>query len=255
MSYVATSPIAGPPGVRVSRSAATRRVFEGAAAQTSPVDLFSLLRSLLNAQNPQVEEITAAMQPALAAILKELQETETQTSPLTVTMDQRLRDLDATVSEFRPTPRVAESIDANVAIRPEAAPDLTERLAFLSELTWEFGTPGLLDPMLRKAVEQLLRIVSQAERCAILVKEAGGNELLLRAHGPVGTTPMVSMTSVRRAMTEQKGFIWTRGDDLSLSQKESDVRVRHVRADGGEHAGDRGNLSGLLLHAAQFHAR
>ena len=210
------------PTIKISRSPATRHIFENAAARAPQVDLLSLFWALLQCHDAQVSEITSGVQPVLSAIAEEIQPSEPQPQQFAISMDARLHDLD---QESRLAPhsamRLAESIDASLAIQPSPAPDPMERLAQLSELTWEFGTRSQLEAMLRKAVEQLLRIIKTAERCAILVNDTTGTELLLKAHGPLGTIPMISMTSARRAIVEQQGFIWVRGEDLSLSQKES----------------------------------
>jgi adenylate cyclase len=221
----AQSSTASPPGQALSRSEAARRIFEQAATQVSSVlDVLSLLRALLEAHDPQIEQATAPMQGGLAGLLRNLLPVESSTQQVPTSLDSRLTDLDTVVSqEVREAVQVTEAVDTRIAMQAYQALDPIKRLTLLSELTWEFGTQGLLDPMLQKAVEQLLRLVSTGERCAILVNDASGNELLLKAHGPMGTVPMISMTSARRAIAEQKGFIWSRGRELTRSQKESNT--------------------------------
>ena len=209
--------------VKISRSAATRQIFESAAAGGTQVDLLSLFWALLRSHNPQVSEITSALRPLLSAIAEEIQPTNARQIGFAISMNGGLCDLDESATSPHSTLRLAESVDASLAIQPKPTPDPMTRLAQLSELTWEFGTKGRLEAMLRKAVEQLLYMIDRAERCAILVNDTTGTELLLKAHGPLGTTPTISMTSARRAIAEQKGFIWVRGEDLSVSQKESNV--------------------------------
>jgi adenylate cyclase len=219
-----------PHGQALSRSDASRHIFEQAATQGFPVlDVPSLLRALLQAHDSGIEEATAAMQVGLSAILRELQPIESLTQLVSMSLDPRMTDLDTVVSqEFREAVQVTEAVDTRFAMQSyqAAAPqalDSIRRLTVLSELTWEFGTQGLLEPMLQKAVEQLLRLVSTGERCAILVNDATGSELLLKAHGPLGTVPMISMTSAKRAIADQKGFIWNRGKEMTRTQKESKV--------------------------------
>lgn len=204
-----------PRGQALSRSDASRRIFEEAATQSSSIlDVPSLLRALLQAHDAEIEEATVAMRAGLAAILRELQPVESLTQLVSMSLDPRLTDLDTVASqEFREVVQVTEAVDTKIAIQAYQALDPIKRLTVLSELTWEFGTQGLLEPMLQKAVEQLLRLVSTGERCAILVNDATGSELLLKAHGPMGTVPMISMTSAKRAISEQKGFIWNRGKE------------------------------------------
>jgi adenylate cyclase len=221
---VPQSSTASPRALALSRSEAARRIFEQAATETTQIDVLSLLRALLQAHDPQIEQATAPMQEGLAAMLRELQPAESKTQQVPTSLDPRLTDLDTVVSqEFRPVVEITEAVDTRIAIQAYQALDPIKRLTLLSELTWEFGTQGLLDPMLQKAVEHLLRLVSTGERCAILVNDGAGSELLLKAHGPLGTVPMISMTSAKRAIAEQKGFIWSRGKELTRSQKESNV--------------------------------
>jgi adenylate cyclase len=222
------SSTAPPRSQAISRSEAARRIFEQVAAQTSPVDTISLLRGLLEAHDPHIEKATAPMQSGLAAMLQELQPDESKTQ-FSMSIDPRLTDLDTVVSqEFRETVQVTEALDTRLAMQSYQAFDPIKGLTLLSELTWEFGTQGLLDSMLQKAVEQLLKLVSAGERCAILVNDATASELLLKAHGPQGTIPMISMTSAKRAIGEQKGFIWNRGEGLTLTQKESNTSGMYV---------------------------
>jgi adenylate cyclase len=222
------SSTASPRSQAISRSEAARRIFEHVAAQTSPVDTISLLRGLLEAHDPHIEKATAPMQSGLAAMLQELQPDESKTQ-FSMSIDPRLTDLDTVVSqEFRETVQVTEALDTRLAMQSYQAFDPIKGLTLLSELTWEFGTQGLLDSMLQKAVEQLLKLVSAGERCAILVNDATASELLLKAHGPQGTIPMISMTSAKRAIGEQKGFIWNRGEGLTLTQKESNTSGMYV---------------------------
>jgi adenylate cyclase len=221
-TYAAHSSDSLPSKSKISRSPATRRVFESAGTD-GRVDLLLLLRELLEVHDPKIEQVIEPIRPTISEILGELRPSQSKTAQFIISLDSHLHDLDGSTEGVRSAPRVTDSIDASQTQQPKDASDPMERLALLSELTWEFGTQGHLDAMLQKAVEQLLRIVSSAQRCAILLEDATGSELLLKAHGPRSTVPMISMTSARRAIAERKGFIWIRGEDLTLSQKESDI--------------------------------
>lgn len=211
----------------VSRNPAARAIFEYADqvsrdAGLAEVGLMALLRAVLEAADPQVDAILASAGHDGAGLLQELRQAVRATAEAP-SLDSTFRNLDQ-----GPDPRsltIAETIDASLIVQPGTLPAATERLAYLSELTWEFGTQGLLEPMLQKAVDQLLHIVSTAERCAILIRDPNSRELLLKAHGPAKTTPRISMTSASKAMAEQEGFVWTRGEDLTLSQKESKIET------------------------------
>src|ERR1700722_5996206 len=108
-----------PKGQAVSRSETSRHIFEEAAKQSASVlDVFSLLRSLIQAQNPEIEEATAAMQAGLAGILRELQPAESLTQLVSMSLDPRLTDLDTVVSkEFREVVQVTEAVDTKIAIQ------------------------------------------------------------------------------------------------------------------------------------------
>lgn len=221
------SPEGGKPRV-VSRSPVAKRIFEQAeqisrAADSAELGLMSLLRALLESPDPQVSAITASVPPGINKMLLDLQHSARKPAALNISLNPQLRNLDE--GPDLQSVRIADTVDASLALQPEVPSSATERLTYLSELTWEFGTQGLLEPMLQKAAEQLLHIVSTAERCAILVRDAGNRELLLKAHGPASAIPRISMTSVSRAMADKKGFIWTRGEDLTLSQKESKIET------------------------------
>ncbi|MBZ5707539.1 MAG: GAF domain-containing protein [Acidobacteriia bacterium] len=221
------SPESGKPRV-VSRSPAARWVFERAEqisrdADSGELGLMPMLRAVLEAPDAQISAITASIRQGVEGMLQELRQTASKPAALTVSLGPQLRNLDE--GPDLQSVRIAETVDASLTLQPRASSSTMERLTYLSELTWEFGTQGLLESMLQKAVDQLLHIVSTAARCAILVRDASNSELLLKAHGPANTTPRISMTSASRAMAEQKGFIWTRGENLTLSQEESKIEA------------------------------
>jgi adenylate cyclase len=215
------------PNRHVSRSPAARQLFE-AAAQTSAqrgrshVDLLDLFRAVLQVRDPEIENTTTPLKHALLNAIRELGAPQAE-QQISMSPDAGLGDLDKIVSGPRRPLQIAETLDANVAFEAQRGPDAIERLAALSEVTWEFGTRGLLDSMLQRAVDQLLRVVGKGERAVILVLDSKDDELLLKACGPPGAVPMISMTSANRAIAERKGFIWKRGEDLTLSQKESNL--------------------------------
>src|SRR5271165_806071 len=210
------------PGRVVSRSPAARRVFEKAAEMSGArgvpkVDLLLLLRAVLESGDAQLSGETACYSTSLNGVLRELREGASEP------VAQGLTDLDQQSDAVLPV-EVTESVDATVSISPKAAV-ANQRLTWLSEFTWEFGTEGEQELLLQEATERLLRLVPTAERGAILIRDARDNELLLKAHSPRDTTPRISMTSVRKAMEEKKGCVWKRGQDLTLSQKQSNTET------------------------------
>jgi hypothetical protein len=178
---------------------------------------------VLQAHDPEIEK--AALNLAVAELhgIRQLTESKAHPGQFTVSSDMALRDLD--ISQGSGPLQIAETVDASVPFEARTETQDIERLAALSELTWECGTRGQLDAMLQKAVDQLLEVLGKGERGVILVRDAKDNELLLKACGPAGAVPMISMTSAQRAIAQKKGFIWKRGDDLTLSQKQSNVET------------------------------
>lgn len=213
---------------RVSRSPRSKQIFETAeqtAAQAGlpQVNLACLFRAVVQARDPEIEGATTQQKEALWNAIHELGAVQPEQAKFSISLDSSLKDLDAVVSRDAGALQIAETLDASVAFEAQHRPDAIERLAALSELPWESGTRGPLDSMLQKAVDLLLRIVGKGERGVILVRDKKDNELLLKACGPPGAVPMISMTSAKRAIGDRKGFIWKRGEDLTLSQKESNV--------------------------------
>ena len=213
---------------RVSRSPASKQIFETAeqtAAQAglSQVNLVWLFRAVVQARDPEIENATAPQKEALWNAIRELGAFQPEQPRFSISLDSSLKDLDAVVSRDAGPLQIAETLDASVAFEAQHWPNAIEQLAALSELPWESGTRGPLDSMLQKAVDLLLRIVGKGERGVILVRDLKDGELLLKAWGPPGAVPMISMTSAKRAIGDRKGFIWKRGEDLTLSQKESNV--------------------------------
>jgi adenylate cyclase len=111
--------------------------------------------------------------------------------------------IDATIGPF----------DADHPIDPGRA----QHMALLYELPLRFGEQTDLEKLLQVTVEQLVAMIPSASRGAVLIKHPTTDELLLKAHVPVGE-PSVSITLARRAIAQRQGFIWWRAKDPSVSQ-------------------------------------
>src|SRR5437660_922052 len=74
--------------------------------------------------------------------------------------------------------------------------------------------------LLQYTLERMIELVPAACRGAIVLRDANTHALLLKAHVPAGS-PAVSLTLASRAIAERQGFIWERGEDITLSQQES----------------------------------
>src|SRR5579863_2641726 len=209
---------------RVHRSPEARQLFEAAASQSEGrrLELPCLFLAVLQADDPEIKSATINLKQKQLKAIRELSVRQGKREQFSISQSTGLGDLDA-VPDGGGSLHIAESLDASIAFEPEAGSHAIERLAALSELTWECGTRGRLDAMLQKAIDQLLDVVGKGERGVILVSDSKEGELLMKAFGPPGAVPMISMTSAKRAIADQKGFIWKRGEDLTVSQKESNI--------------------------------
>ena len=111
--------------------------------------------------------------------------------------------------ETEPEVKVAEALDANVpAIAPGevVTTDTARRLALLYELPLQFAKETRLDALLQTIVEQLVDVIPDAARGALLLRERERDALLLKAHVPPGE-PSASENLARRAMAQGEGFI------------------------------------------------
>jgi len=93
----------------------------------------------------------------------------------------------------------------------------------LCGLSWECGAHAKVEDVYDCALKTLLKAIPAAQRGAIMTQDKGEN-LLLKAHHPLGSLP-ASSSSARKAMAQRESFIWQRGDDLSASQRESDIQA------------------------------
>jgi adenylate cyclase len=204
---------------RISRSAASRRAFERAArfSGSGTLEVSALLAAICNSGDAAVIECLGDKTDTVARFCGGARKSEPPP------VDISLPDLGALQD-----PRVAQEPHRDVTILarldagkrlPDAqvADDVGKRFAALSDLAWEFGTQGSVDTMLQRALDELLRVVPAADHGAILVRESGTDRLALKAHSS-GATPRLSMSSVRQAIDQKIGFLWTKGEDLSLSQ-------------------------------------
>jgi class 3 adenylate cyclase len=212
-----------------TRSSATRQLFTRASdlsriCNREEVDLLCLLRALLESQDADLSNVLASAGDGLSGMLLNLQ-TALDAPPRVLTSAiTSFTDLDDDSEPGQQPLQISETLDASTAIK-SASVTGTDRVTWLSEFAWEFGTEGEMDLLLEKAAEELLRIVPKAEHDVILVRDRVDKNLLLKAFSPQTWIPRVSMTSVRRAIEDKKGLIWKRGDDLTTSQRESNLET------------------------------
>jgi adenylate cyclase len=212
-----------------SRSAEVRNIFErgtdiAESSDLEEMDLLSLLQALLESPDQQISALMATSAPGLADMLREMRSTSPSGMGVLTSGVSQLTALDSDPQAAGQPVQVSQTLDASKAVTA-AAGSAVEALAWLSELTWECGTRYELEALLQRATEELLRILPMTDHCLILMRDKCDGELLLMAFSPQTWAPRVSMTSVRRAVQEKKGFLWVRGDDLTRSQKEANLET------------------------------
>ena len=119
---------------------------------------------------------------------------------------------------------IFQSVDAEALAEEKVnSGAIAEHFISLCELCWAAGTSSSIEALLDASVEILLKAIPAAQHAAILMLDSEDN-FLLKAHFPKGALT-VSTSSARKAIHERASFIWQRGEDLSASQLESDLRA------------------------------
>jgi len=119
--------------------------------------------------------------------------------------------------ETEPAGTIVETLDAEASgfshLRPRAN-ESPGQLALLYDLPLRLGASTRLEQLLQSVVEQLVKVIPNARRGALLLvdKCGGANELVLRAYQPRdrwGT----SMTLAKRALDRRQAFIWQQNEE------------------------------------------
>lgn len=109
--------------------------------------------------------------------------------------------------------QIATSLEVGSSIlnrTAEGGAEMLRRLAPMMDLQNEFGAEAKFEDVLQRALQHALNAIPAARRGAFLLQNRATGALLLSAYIADGE-PAVSETLARRAMTEKKGFIWSRG--------------------------------------------
>lgn len=83
------------------------------------------------------------------------------------------------------------------------------RLALYYETAMALGEEGKFEARLQKVVERALQGIPFAKRAALLLKDRKTGRLLLVAHAPRGSTPAVSQTLAKQAVSQRQAFNWS----------------------------------------------
>ena len=107
--------------------------------------------------------------------------------------------------------RITDSVDASSiqVDRWEVSSGVTsQRLALLCELPVQLGEQPEIGALLDLLLERVMELLPGAGHAALLLKEAGSDQLLLKAFRPQ-TRPVVSTTVCQRAMEQMQAVIWS----------------------------------------------
>src|SRR5205085_9417026 len=127
--------------------------------------------------------------------------------------------LPPTVQDLDPKVEIGKTLDAKTPgeVRlTSSSPDTSRRLHLLYELPLKLATESRLDQLLQTVVEEVVKVIPNAARGALLLKDAQTGALVLRAHIPVGE-PALSMTLAQRAVARREGFVWRQSHEENLS--------------------------------------
>ena len=205
-------------GKVASRSIAVRQAFEDAArgaARNGPaqVRLLGLTRSLIE-REPKARELLGLHDTSYDMLLQALSAPE-----------QNLELPEGSLLDF-----AAEDLSIFDSMPAGSTGDksadwgrIGAHFSALCELSWECGASARIEDLYESALKTLLKAVPAAQQAAIMTQDKDGN-LLLKAHYPLGSLP-ASSSSARKAIAQRQSFIWQRGEDLSLSQRESDIQA------------------------------
>ena len=214
----AIRPPSASPAATIRRSVISRQVFARAgryagSASSPSVQLAHLLAAVLDEDR------------SLAALLRGFdQNVDALRSALGVPL---LRESEgvtpafATVSDPAPEERIVASLDATLPLVRSGVADSADR----KRLGLFFDLPRIFDPEhpaethFQQVLERVLEAIPSARRGALLLLDPKCNDLLLKAHVPLGS-PAVSMTSARWSIQERRAFVWKREQDLTASQQQ-----------------------------------
>jgi len=138
-----------------------------------------------------------------------------------------------TETALDPAVEISDAMDASATdfdFSQTASTEVLRRQALLQELPVVFSARTRLDELLQTIMTRAVEIIPGAERGTLLLHDSKTNELSLAAFVSE-KEPAVSQTLARRALNEQKGFIWRRG-----FEGDPGMSVRRHRIESGMYA-------------------
>jgi hypothetical protein len=115
---------------------------------------------------------------------------------------------------------ITNDVDANqVSLGPlrGTGDETARRLGIICDLPMQFTTKVTLDSLLPAVVASLCQLFPKVESWALVLREPNTGNLLLKAFNS-SRQPYLSETLARRAITEQKAFVWRRNVESDISK-------------------------------------
>ena len=115
---------------------------------------------------------------------------------------------------------ITNDVDANqvsLGPLPGTKDETARRLGLICDLPLQFTTKDTLDSLLPAVVASLCQLFPKVESWALVLREANTGNLLLKAYNSA-RQPYLSETLARRAITEQKAFVWRRNVEVDISK-------------------------------------
>jgi adenylate cyclase len=115
---------------------------------------------------------------------------------------------------------ITNDVDANqvsLGPLPGTGDETARRLGLICDLPLQFSTKSTLDLLLPAVVASLCQLFPKVESWALVLREANTGNLLLKAYNS-SRQPYLSETLARRAITEQRAFVWRRNVESDISK-------------------------------------
>ncbi len=123
------------------------------------------------------------------------------------------------------TPMDSKPPPAAAAPAPWFPEGFAARLALLPDLLAQISRRQTLEALLSAFLSRVMAAVPDAERGALLLLDPETKQLVLKAYVSA-SEPAVSETLSRKALVEQKGFVWRRSSDRAPSHTANQLAIK-----------------------------
>ena len=152
-----------------------------------------------------------------------------------------------------PDVKISNYLDAHADSTPAFVADDADRerrLRLLYDLPLQFAEEEDLHALFGLILKRMVELIPSAERGALLVIDPVYGKLALRASIPEDDPP-ISRTLIQRAVGEERGFIWSRQEEVDVSQS-----IRNLGMQSGMYAPLlwKGEVQGVVCVDSQHHS-